>query len=159
MQQIKKLEFAVGIFVLLSAIAFLVLALKISNFGFGSSTKGFAVTAIFDNIGNLKTRAPITISGVRIGTVTDIKIDPKTFKASVTLHIDEKQMHLPSDTSASIYTQGLLGSNYISLSPGFDDQHFLKEGSRITNTHSALILENLIGQLLFSIKKSDQTAR
>lgn len=156
MRQIKKLELAVGIFVLLSAIAFLVLALKISNLGFGSTTKGYTVIAIFDNVGNLKARAPITISGVRVGRVTHIGLDPKTFKASVTLHIDEKQKHLPSDSSASIYTQGLLGSNYVNLSPGFDDQHFLKEGSRITNTHSALILENLIGQFLFSIKKSDQ---
>lgn len=157
MRQIRKLEMAVGFFLLFSAVAFLALALKVSNLGLGPSAKGYAVNAIFSNIGDLKVRAPVTISGVRIGTVTRIGIDPKTFQAVVTLSINENQTHLPSDSAASIYTQGLLGSNYISITPGFDDQHFLKSGARITNTHSALILENLIGQLLFSIKKSDKS--
>lgn len=156
MRQIKKLEIAVGFFLLFSAAALLGLALKVSNLGLGPSAKGYRVNAIFSNIGDLKVRAPVTISGVRVGTVKRIAIDPKTFQAVVTLSIDQSQTHLPIDSSASIYTQGLLGSNYISITPGFDDQHFLKSGARITNTHSALILENLIGQLLFSIKKSDK---
>jgi phospholipid/cholesterol/gamma-HCH transport system substrate-binding protein len=155
MLQVKKLETAVGFFLLFSIAALLVLVLKVSSISFHSSAKGYGVMAVFGNIGDLKVRAPVTLSGVHIGEVTGVQIDPETFKAVVALHINENQTHLPIDSSASIYTQGLLGSNYISLTPGFDDQHFLKNGSRITNTHSALILENLIGQLLFSLKKSE----
>lgn len=106
MRQIRKLEMAVGFFLLFSAVAFLALALKVSNLGLGPSAKGYAVNAIFSNIGDLKVRAPVTISGVRIGTVTRIGIDPKTFQAVVTLSINENQTHLPSDSAASIYTQG-----------------------------------------------------
>lgn len=156
MLQVKKLETAVGFFLLFSIVALLILALKVSSLGIYSGTKGYRITAVFGNIGDLKVRAPVTIAGVRIGEVSAVQIDPKTFKAVVALHINENQTHLPSDSSASIYTQGLLGSNYISLTPGFDDQHFLKNGSRIINTHSALILEDLIGQLLFSLKNSDK---
>lgn len=156
MLQEKKLETAVGFFLLFSIVALLVLALKVSSLGDYSAIKGYGVTAIFSNIGDLKVRAPVTIAGVRVGEVSKVQIDAKTFKAMVTLHINKTQTRLPVDSSASIYTQGLLGSNYISLRPGFDDQHFLKNGSQITDTHSALILEDLIGQLLFSLKNSDK---
>jgi ABC-type transport system involved in resistance to organic solvents, periplasmic component len=152
----KRLELAVGFFLLLGLMALLVLALKVSSLGLHTSVKNYQVTAVFDNIGDLKVRAPVTLSGVHIGEVTQIHINPKTFKAMVSLAIFQNQTHLPEDSSASIYTQGLLGSNYISLTPGFDDQHVLQNGSTITNTHSALILENLIGQFLFSINKSDE---
>ena len=157
MFNIKKFEIAVGFFLLLAIASLLVLAFKVSSLSLQSHIRSYEITAIFDNIGDLKTRAPISMSGVRIGEVTRIEIDPKTFKAVVKLRINEKQNNLPVDTTASIYTQGLLGSNYISLAPGFDEHNFLKEGSKITNTHSAIILENLIGQLLFSIKKSDKS--
>lgn len=153
----KKFELTVGFFLLVSILALLILALKVSGLSLRSSGNVYSVTAIFDNIGDLKVRAPVTLSGVRIGEVNRIQIDAKTFKALVTLHINEHQNALPADTSASIYTQGLLGSNYISLSPGFDEQHFLKNGSTITSTHSAIILENLIGQLLFNLKNSDKS--
>lgn len=156
MLQVKKLETAVGFFLLFSISALLILALKISSLSVYSGTKGYGITAVFGNIGDLKVRAPVTIAGVRVGEVSGVRIDPRTFKAVVALHINENQTHLPVDSSASIYTQGLLGSNYISLTPGFDDQHFLSNGSRIINTHSALILEDLIGQLLFSLKSSDK---
>lgn len=152
----KRLELAVGFFLLLGLMALLVLALKVSSLGLHTGVKNYQVTAVFDNIGDLKVRAPVTLSGVHIGEVTQIHINPKTFKAMVSLAIFQNQTHLPEDSSASIYTQGLLGSNYISLTPGFDDQHVLQNGSTITNTHSALILENLIGQFLFSINKSDK---
>lgn len=152
----KRLELAVGVFLLLGLMALLVLALKVSSLGLPTGVKNYQVTAVFDNIGDLKVRAPVTLSGVRIGEVTQIRIDPKTFKAMVSLALFQTQTHLPEDSSASIYTQGLLGSNYISLSPGFDDQHVLQNGSTITNTHSALILENLIGQFLFNVNKSDK---
>lgn len=156
MVDIKKLEMTVGFFLLLAIVSLLILAFRVSSLSFQSPMKSYEVTAVFDNVGDLKTRAPISMSGVRIGEVTGIRIDPKTFKAVVQLRINEKQNNIPVDTTASIYTQGLLGSNYISLMPGFDDQHFLKPGSTITSTHSAIILENLIGELLFSIKNSDK---
>jgi phospholipid/cholesterol/gamma-HCH transport system substrate-binding protein len=155
MVDMKKFEMTVGFFLLLAIASLLFLAFRVSSLSFQSPMKSYEVIAIFDNVGDLKTRAPISMSGVRIGEVTGIHIDPKTFKAVVRLRINEKQNNIPVDTTASIYTQGLLGSNYISLMPGFDDQHFLRQGSTITNTHSAIILENLIGQFLFSIKNSD----
>lgn len=153
----KKFEITVGFFILFSLFALLVLALKVSGLGLPASAGGYEITAVFDNIGGLKVRSPVTLSGVRVGEVARIQIDPKSFKALVKLRINEKQNSLPVDTTASIYTQGLLGSNYISLTPGFDEQAFLKNGSRITNTHSAIILEALIGQLLFNLKNSDKT--
>jgi phospholipid/cholesterol/gamma-HCH transport system substrate-binding protein len=157
MFNIKNFEIAVGFFLLLAIGALLALAFKVSSLSVQSHVKSYEVTAIFDNIGDLKIRAPVSMSGVRIGEVAGIQIDPKTFKAVVGLRINQKQNNLPADTAASIYTQGLLGSNYISLTPGFDEHNFLKEGSRITSTHSAIILENLIGQLLFSMKNSDKS--
>lgn len=157
MFNIKKIEIAVGSFLLLAIASLLILALKVSNLSFRSHTQDYNVIAIFDNVGDLRVRAPVSMSGVKIGEIKKIQIDAKTFKALVTLQINENQKTLPADSSASIYTQGLLGSNYISLTPGFDDQHFLKQGAIITNTHSALILENLIGQLLFSLNKPDKS--
>ena len=157
--RIKALETIVGLFMLAGIVALIVLALQVS----GLSTTymgdhGYTISANFDNIGDLKVRAPVTISGVRVGQVTDIRLDKTTFKAVVSMRINPNQDAIPSDTSASIFTQGLLGSNYISLTPGFDTA-FLKNGGQITDTHPALILEDLIGQLLFSLKNSDTTKK
>lgn len=143
-------EILVGVFMIAGAIALLVLAFKVSGLANYSYAHYYHVTADFDNIGDLKVRAPVTIGGVKIGQVTKIALDNTTFRARVTLAIDDK-MSVPTDSSASIFTAGLLGSNYISLTPGFDDTS-LKEGGHIQITHPALILENLIGQLLFSFK-------
>lgn len=157
--RIKALETIVGLFMLAGIVALVVLALQVS----GLSTTymgdhGYTITANFDNIGDLKVRAPVTISGVRVGQVTGIKLDKTTFKAVVSMQINPNQDAIPSDTSASIFTQGLLGSNYISLTPGFDTA-FLKNGAEITDTHPALILEDLIGQLLFSLKNPDSAKK
>ena len=89
---------------------------------------------------------------MKIGYVHDIVIDPATYRAKVTLKINNTIKNLPIDTAVSIFTEGLLGSNYISVSPGFDT-NVLKPNDQIQTTHSALILENLIGQLLFNMKK------
>lgn len=149
----RMAEVLVGLLMLAGILALLVLALKVSGLSTSMGGAGYSVTATFDNIGSLKPRAPVTIAGVRIGEVTNIHLDTTTFKAVVTMRLDPQQNQIPSDTSASIFTQGLLGANYISLMPGFD-QAFLKNGSQIGNTHPALILEDLIGQLLFSLKNS-----
>lgn len=145
----------VGLFMMAGIIAFAVLALKVSGLSTELSSPGYIVAAEFDNIGDLKVRAPVTIGGVKIGQVTDIHLNPETFKARVSFKIDAKQNKIPDDSSASIFTEGLLGSNYISIVPGFDETP-LKEGSEIQMTHSALILENLIGQFLFSVGKQDK---
>ena len=149
----RTVEILVGLFMLAGILALAVLALKVSGLSQTVSTNGYFITANFDNVGDLKARAPVTISGVRVGEVTSIKLDPITFKAVVDMRINPNQDKIPTDTSASIFTQGLLGSNYVNLSPGYD-QTFLKNGDAIDNTHPALILENLIGQLLFSLKGS-----
>jgi len=151
----KSLEFVVGIFILVGIIALVALAFKVSGLTHIGNRSEYVLNAEFDNIGDLKVRAPVTVAGVTIGRVAQIELDPKTFRAHVILMINKNMNDLPDDTSASIFTQGLLGSNYISLTPGFD-QKALKPGDNIETTHSALILENLIGQLLFSMKDGDK---
>lgn len=150
MLQQRTIETIVGIFILAGILALLVLALKVSGLTSYVGNQGYFVTATFDNIGGLKARAPVTVAGVRIGKVVAIDLDPKTYQADVKLYIEDKYNDIPTDSSARILTEGLLGSNYISLSPGFKDT-FLKNGGVIENTHPALILENLIGQFLFSM--------
>jgi phospholipid/cholesterol/gamma-HCH transport system substrate-binding protein len=86
--------------------------------------------------------------------VSNVKLDPTNYKALVTIRLNENHSNIPTDSAASIVTAGILGSNYIAISPGFDEQ-FLKNGDRIQETHPALILEEMIGQLLFSMKKDD----
>lgn len=149
----RAIETVVGLFMLAGIIAMLVLALKVSGLSASMGKGGYYVTASFDNIGSLKVRAPVTIAGVRVGEVSNITLDNTTYRALVTMRINPDETSIPTDTAASIYTQGLLGANYISLSPGYDNS-FLSNGTSISNTHPALILEDLIGQLLFSIKNS-----
>jgi phospholipid/cholesterol/gamma-HCH transport system substrate-binding protein len=150
----KIIEIGVGAFIFAAIVAALILALKVSGLSNMVSQDSYQISAVFDNIGDLKIRAPVTVSGVKIGQVMEIKLDPNTYKAIVTLAIDQKANNIPVDSSASILTQGLLGANYISLTPGFEES-FLKNGDRIETTHSALILENLIGQMLFKLNKGN----
>lgn len=147
----KTLEMIVGLFMIVGFLGLLFLAFKVSGLSVNSQGDNYQITADFDNIGSLKVRAPVQVSGVTVGRVEAINLDPDSFRARVTLKIDNKYNDLPIDTSASIFTQGILGSNYISLSPGYETTS-LKSGGRIETTHSALILEDLIGQLLFSLK-------
>jgi len=148
----RVLEFIVGLFILAGMVSLFILAFKISGLSQYSSANAYKVMAIFDNVGDLKIRAPVTIAGVRIGEVDNIILDPKTFKAKVTILIDRHENALPIDTSASILTAGIIGANYISLSPGFAEQN-LRENDVITETHPAIILENLIGQFMYSLNK------
>lgn len=148
--QTRNIEVLVGVFLLAGIIALVVLAFQVSGLANVTGSKGYEVRAYFDNVGDLRVRAPVSIGGVRVGEVEKIILDPKTFKAVVTLQINPKQDTIPSDSSASILTQGLLGSNYISINPGFSDTN-LKNGDKISSTHSAIILENLIGQFMYKI--------
>ena len=143
----RGLELAVGVFVVLGLLALLFLALKVSDISGLSDAKGYKISATFSNIGSLKVRAPVTLAGVRIGRVTAINIDQETFEAVVELTVDPTYS-LPTDTSASILTAGLLGEQYIGLEPG-GMPDTLSEGDQIELTQSALVLERLIGQFLF----------
>jgi phospholipid/cholesterol/gamma-HCH transport system substrate-binding protein len=143
------LEIVVGLFVALGLAALFMLAMKVSNLSAATGEDGYNVTARFENIGGLKVRSPVTVAGVRIGRVSEINFDNTTFEAVVTMNIGEAYNSLPTDTSASIFTAGLLGEQYISLEPGGDDKS-LQQGSEIRLTQSAIVLEQIIGQFLYS---------
>lgn len=151
----RLLEFVVGLFMLAGIAAVFILAFKVSGFSMYSDRDSFRVMAPFDNVGDLKVRAPVTIASVRIGEVKKITIDPATFKAEVTILIDKNQKNLPVDSAASILTAGLIGANYIEITPGYAEES-LKEGSVITETHPAIILENLISQVVYQLKGDKQ---
>lgn len=138
----------VGLFVLLGAAALLFLALKAGNMSSLSFEKTYAVVARFDNIGGLKPRAPVKSAGVVVGRVEDIRFDDKNFQALVTMQV-QSHYKFPKDSSAKILTSGLLGEQYIGLEPGGDTNN-LVAGDRIKMTQSAIVLENLISQFLFS---------
>jgi phospholipid/cholesterol/gamma-HCH transport system substrate-binding protein len=138
----------VGGFVLLGLAALLFLALKAGNLGSFTGGGTYATQARFDNIGGLKVRAPVKSAGVVVGRVTTIGFDAQTYQAVVSLSIDER-FRFPKDSSAKILTSGLLGEQYIGLEAGGDDT-MLAAGDTIRMTQSALVLENLIGQFLFS---------
>lgn len=146
--QRKSLDVWVGLFVLLGAIAMMFLALKVGNLGTMNIGAGYTLVARFDNIGGLKPRAPVKSAGVVVGRVESIGFDDKTFQASVVLRMNA-DVHFPKDTSAKILTSGLLGEQYIGLEPGGDENNFAN-GDRIKMTQSAIVLENLISQFLFS---------
>lgn len=146
--QTSKHDAWVGFFVLLGGAALLFLALKAGNMSSLSFQETYSVQARFDNIGGLKPRAPVKSAGVVVGRVADIRFDDKTYQATVTLNL-EKRYQFPKDTSAKILTSGLLGEQYLGLEAG-GDSAMLAEGSRITMTQSAVVLENLIGQFLYN---------
>ena len=137
-----------GAFVVAGFAALMVLALKVGNLGAERATQTYRVEARFDNIGGLKVRAPVRSAGVLVGRVAELHFDNERYQASVTLALD-KRYTFPRDTTASILTSGLLGENYIGLDAGGDDKK-LAEGDRIAITQSAVVLERLIGQFLFS---------
>ena len=143
----RFLEVSVGLFVLLGIAALFYLAVQVSNIAEYRDRDTYEVLAFFDNIGGLKVRAPITVSGVRVGRVADIAYDPERFQARVTLAIQLAHDHLPADTQASIFTAGLLGEQYIGLEPGGDFE-MLQAGDEMLFTQSALVLENMIGRFL-----------
>jgi phospholipid/cholesterol/gamma-HCH transport system substrate-binding protein len=150
MSKSKQLEIWVGVFIVVAMAALFVLAMKVSNLGTSYSGDSFHVTARFDNIGGLKVKAPVTIAGVEVGRVDAITYDPDRFRANVVLAIQDQYLgRIPEDTFAKILTAGLLGEKYIGLDPGGSEDS-LKEGSEITVTQSALVLEDVIGQFIFS---------
>ncbi len=136
-----------GLFVALGMLALFVLALKVSNYSSYTSRGQYHVYVYFENIGGLKVRAPVTLSGVVIGRVTNIGYDRDNLEAKVELGIENQYDFLSTDTAASIYTAGLLGEQYVALEPGAEDET-LKDGDEIIHSQSAMVLEELIGQFL-----------
>ena len=143
----STLDLWVGIFVTIGIAAILFLALKVGNLTSVASTPGYHLQAAFDNIGGLKLRAPVKAAGVVVGRVEQIRLDPQTYQAIVSMKID-KGYQFTKDTIASILTSGLLGEVYIGLDSGGDTK-MLADGGRIAKTQSAIVLEKLIGQFLF----------
>lgn len=144
----EKTDFWVGLFILLGLIALVFLALRAGNMSSFSFAPTYKVQAHFDNVGGLKVRAPVKSSGVVVGRVAAIGFDNQRFQASVTLDL-EQQFEFPTDTSASILTSGLLGEQYIGLTPGGEDKN-LSDGSDIQFTQSAVVLEELISKFLYN---------
>ena len=151
MRASRTLEIGTGLFVLLgfAALLFLTTQLPSSGLKFGGAKSTFAVSADFDNVGDLKVGSPVTMSGVRVGDVTGISFNAKDFKAHVSMRFDRQYDQIPDDSFAAIQTQGLLGGKYIALSPGGDEQ-YLKNGSVIEQTQSAIVLESLINKFFAS---------
>ena len=145
----RTIEILVGIFMAAGLVALFFLAMKVSNLSAVSAGDGYRVVAKFDNVGSLKVKAPVTMAGVRVGRVEAIVFDKQAYEAVVTLHIDESYDTIPEDTYANIFTAGLLGEQYIGLDPGAEET-FLVDGGQIVHTQSALVLEQMIGQFLFS---------
>ncbi|MCP5271913.1 MAG: outer membrane lipid asymmetry maintenance protein MlaD [Burkholderiaceae bacterium] len=142
----KGIETLVGFFVLLGLLALVFLAFRAANLGNFNGGATYTVTAKFQNIGGLKPRAPVRSAGVKVGSVTSIGLDPVTYEGVVTMKL-QQDFKFPKDTAAKILTSGLLGDQYIGLEPG-PAEEMVADGGRFSQTQSAVVLENLIGQFL-----------
>lgn len=154
----RMTETLVGLFLLAAMAALVALAFKVSGLTSFFKPVGYTVTAVFDDVGQLKVRSPVKMGGVMIGEVTNIHLDPATFRAVVSMHIDAKINDIPDDSSASILTAGLLGDNYVAITPMYG-KTYLKQGSEIDETHPAIILEKLIGQFIYKMSNSSDGAQ
>jgi phospholipid/cholesterol/gamma-HCH transport system substrate-binding protein len=151
--RVRTIEILVGAFMAAGFVALFFLAMKVSNLSASGDGDGYRLVARFENVGSLKVRAPVTMAGVRVGRVEGIRFDTATYEAVVTLRIDQHFDTIPDDTFANIFTAGLLGEQYIGLSPGGSDV-YMAEGDSFMHTQSALVLEQMIGQFLF--KKAEE---
>ncbi len=145
----KSIELTVGIFVGIGVAAFFMLAMQVSNLGNLTNEGTYEIAARFENVGGLKPRSAVKVGGVRIGQVTSIDYDSENFEAVVKMNINDKYNEFPRDTIASIYTSGLLGDQFVGFEPG-GDEVVLKDKDEISHTQSAMVLEQIIGQFLFS---------
>ena len=149
MHQTRSVELGTGLFVLLGFAALFFLTTQTTGSENFTGSEVYSVTARFENVGSLKDRAPVSMSGVTIGRVTGVRFDPEMLDAEVTFVIDSRYNQIPEDSDASILTSGLLGSQYIGLQAGGSDI-YLEDGSEIQFTQSAIVIENLISKYLFS---------
>ena len=147
MQQTRSVEVGTGLFVLLGMGALFFLTTQTTGGDDFTADETYTVEARFENIGSLRNRAPVAMSGVTIGRVTSVTFDPVSLEAVVQFVIDSQFDQIPDDSDASILTSGILGSQYIGLQAGGSDTHF-EDGSEVLFTQSAIVLENLIGKFL-----------
>jgi len=152
--QNRTLEIGVGLFLLAGILALLLLALRVSGLSPSASGDSYKLYAYFDNIAGLTVRSKVTMAGVTIGKVTAIDLDRDSFTGRVTLQLEKRVDNLPTDSTASILTSGLLGEKYIGLSVG-GEQTLLKDGGTIHDTQSSLVLEDLIGKFLLNTVSKD----
>ena len=150
----RSMEILVGVFVAIGFGALFMLAMQVSNLNIVKATSGYELIAYFENVGGLKVRSPVTVSGVRVGRVSNISYDMNGYQAEVRMKVGDRFNNFPADTIASIYTAGLLGEQYIALEPGADEQ-VLKNGDVIEFTQSALVLEQIIGKVLVNMTTSE----
>ena len=150
----RKTEILVGLFVAAGLAALFMLAMKVSNLNIYSNDDGYELIANFDDASGLKVKSPVTMAGVLIGRVSNISFNAKTFEAVVRIRIESQYDTLPKDTSASIYTAGLLGEKYIGLEPGGDEEN-LKNNDKLQLTQSSLVLEKLISRFVDSFINKD----
>lgn len=148
MMKQRVIETLVGLFIAIGLAALVMLAMKVSNISAFTEQGGFEVSAKFNNIGGLKVKSPVTMGGVHVGRVVSIDFDQDAYKAVVRMRILPKFDRIPTDSSAGIFTSGVLGESYVGLDAGAEEE-FLREGSELTLTQSAMVLENLIGKFLF----------
>ena len=148
MQHTSTQDTFVGLFVASGIVGLFFLALQVSNLSSFTERDSYTITARFENSGGLKVKSPVLAAGVKIGRVSGISFDPKTYQSVVQLSIDAQYNTLPDDTTASVFTAGLLGEQYVNLEAGGSDD-FLKNGGNIEITQSAIILEKALGQFLF----------
>ena len=154
MMNTKSTEILVGLFMAIGLASLFMLAMKVSNLNIYNNDEGYEIIANFDDISGLKIKSPVTMAGVRIGRVSDILFDSQTFEAVVKIRIESKYNTLPKDTSASIYTAGLLGEKYIGLEPGGDEEN-LQQNDKLKLTQSSLVLEKLISRFVDSFLDKD----
>jgi phospholipid/cholesterol/gamma-HCH transport system substrate-binding protein len=148
MQQTRAVELGTGLFVFMGILALFFLTTRVTSFDSYAGEGGYELTARFDQIGTLKTRSPVSISGVQIGRVTAIEFDVDRLEAVVTMRIASRYDRIPNDSDASILTSGILGGQYIGLQPGGAEEVF-QDGDEIAFTQSAVVLEQLISKYLF----------
>jgi phospholipid/cholesterol/gamma-HCH transport system substrate-binding protein len=149
MRSTRTIDISTGLFVMLGFAAILFMVTQITNRGFSLRNDSYSIEAAFENIGGLKPGAPVAMAGVTIGRVDDIKYDMKLYKAIVTMRIDGRYNNIPNDSDASIYTAGLLGGQYIGLTPGGSDEPY-KDGEQVVMANDAIVLESLISKYLFN---------
>lgn len=147
--QSRSLEIGVGLFLLAGLLALLLLALRVSGLTVGAADGTYRLYAYFDNTAGVSSRAKVTMAGVTIGKVVAVDLDHDSFMGRVTVELDKRVDNLPTDSTASILTAGLLGEKYIGISIGGEEE-VLKDGGVIRDTQSALVLEDLIGKFLLN---------
>ena len=144
-----KVELASGIFLLLGIAALVWLATSATDYGKEIGKETYSISARFQNVGDLRDRAPVKIGGVTVGVVESIELDPVSFEAIVTMSVASRFNEIPSDSGASVLTSGVLGDRYIGLEPG-GAPDMLADGDELFITQSALVLEQVIGKYLFN---------